>query len=161
MSDGVVTDEEVQGLVEVAKHVGLGISDLKSVHQQYFEELFTLVWSDGLLSDPEIDLLREAGRVLGVSEIDVEQSIHTKTGQSKRPLAEGALVCLTGSMNPDKSTISSLLANFGILTTDGVSKKTTAVIAADTDSMSGKANKARQYGIPIYTSTEIWRIYSE
>ena len=45
LSDGVVTDEEVQGLVEVAKHVGLGISDLKSVHQQYFEELFTLVWS--------------------------------------------------------------------------------------------------------------------
>ena len=161
LSDGVVTDEEVQGLVEVAKYVGLGVSDLKEVHQQYFDEVFTLVWADGLLSDDEINLLREAGRVLGVSEIDVEQSIHNKSGQSKRPLVVGALVCLTGSMTPDKSTIASLLATFGILTTDGVSKKTTAVIAADSDSMSGKANKARQYGIPIYTSADIWRIYSE
>jgi DNA polymerase-3 subunit epsilon len=161
LSDGVVTDAEVQGLLDVAKFVGLGISDLKNVHQQYFEELFTLVWADGLLTEAEISLLREAGRVLGVSEIDVEQAIHTKSGNLKRPLTEGALVCLTGSMNPDKSTIANLLANFGILTTDGVSKKTTAVIAADSDSMSGKANKARQYGIPIYASADIWRIYNE
>jgi DNA polymerase-3 subunit epsilon len=161
LADGVVTDQEVAGLVEVAKFVGLGVEDLKSIHQRFFDDIFKLVWADGILTGDEIALLREAGRVLGVSELDVEESIHNQSATQSRPFGEGANVCLTGSMDPDKATIGSLLSSFGIVITDGVSKKTAAVVAADRDSLSGKANKARQYGIPIYTSTDIWRIYSE
>lgn len=161
LADGVVTDDEVAGLVEVAKFVGLGVEDLKSIHQSFFDEIFKLVWADGILTGDEIVLLREAGRVLGVSELDVEESIHNQSATQSRPFAEGANVCLTGSMDPDKATIGSLLSGFGIVITDGVSKQTAAVVAADRDSLSGKANKARQYGIPIYTSTDIWRIYSD
>lgn len=161
LADGVVTDDEVAGLVEVAKFVGLGVEDLKSIHQSYFNEVFKLVWADEILTSDEIVLLREAGRVLGVSELDVEESIHNQAHSSGRPFDEGAIVCLTGSMHPDKATIGSLLSSFGVVISDGVSKKTSAVVAADCASLSGKATKARQYGIPIYSSTDIWRIYSE
>jgi DNA polymerase-3 subunit epsilon len=64
-------------------------------------------------------------------------------------------------MQPDKSAVGSLLSGFGVLVSEGVTKKTAAVVAADKDSLSGKANKARQYGIPIYASADIWKIYSE
>jgi DNA polymerase-3 subunit epsilon len=161
LADGVVTDDEIADLVEVAKFVGLGVEDLKSIHQSYFNEIFKLVWADGILTSDEIVLLREAGRVLGVSELDVEESIHNQSHSGGRPFGEGAIVCLTGSMHPDKATIGSLLSSFGVVISDGVSKKTSAVVAADTSSLSGKATKARQYGIPIYSSTDIWRIYSE
>ena len=161
LADGIVTDKEVAGLVDVAKFVGLGVEDLKAIHQSYFDEIFKLVWVDGILTADEIVLLREAGRVLGVSELDVEESIHNQTASSTRPFQEGSIICLTGSMDPDKATIGSLLSGFGVLISESVSKKTSAVVAADRDSLSGKANKARQYGIPIYSSEEIWRIYSE
>lgn len=161
LADGVVTDHEIAGLVEVAKFVGLGVDDLKSIHQSYFDEIFKMVWADGVLTNDEIALLREAGRVLGVSELEVEQSIHHQASSRSRPFGEGAIVCLTGSMNPDKATIGSLLSGFGVVISEGVSKKTSAVVAADSASLSGKATKARQYGIPIYSSADIWRIYSE
>ena len=161
LADGVVTDEEVVGLVEVAKFVGLGAEDLKSIHQSYFDEIFKLIWADGILSEDEIFLLREAGRVLGVSELDVEQTIHDQASNQVKPFGAGALVCLTGSMQPDKSAVGTLLSGFGVVVSEGVTKKTAAVVAADKDSLSGKANKARQYGIPIYASADIWKIYSE
>ena len=161
LADGVVTDDELAGLVEVAKFVGLGVEDLKSVHQSYFDDVFTTVWADGILTSDEIGLLREAGRVLGVSELDVEASIHNQSASNRRPFSEGAIVCLTGSMEPDKATIGSLLGSFGVVISDGVTRKTSAVVAADRESLSGKATKARQYGIPIYSSMDIWRIYSE
>jgi DNA polymerase-3 subunit epsilon len=161
LADGVVTDDEVIGLVEVAKFVGLGAEDLKSIHQSFFDEIFKLVWADGVLSDEEIFLLREAGRVLGVSELDVEQTIHEQSSNQSKPFGVGSVVCLTGSMQPDKSAVGSLLSGFGVVVSEGVTKKTAAVVAADKDSLSGKATKARQYGIPIYASADIWRIYSE
>jgi DNA polymerase-3 subunit epsilon len=161
LADGVVTDDEVAGLVEVARFVGLGAEDLKSIHQSYFDEIFRIVWADGILSEEEISMLREAGRILGVSELDVEQTIHDQSSNQVKPFGEGSVVCLTGSMQPDKSAVGSLLSGFGIVVSEGVTKKTAAVVAADKDSLSGKANKARQYGIPIYASADIWKIYSE
>ena len=37
----------------------------------------------------------------------------------------------------------------GLTVGEAVSKKTRLLVAADPDSMSGKAKKARQYGIPV------------
>lgn len=41
----------------------------------------------------------------------------------------------------------------GLKVGDNVTKKTKLLVAADPDSMSGKAEKARRYGIPIVHPT--------
>lgn len=64
-------------------------------------------------------------------------------------LAGSSLVVLTGEMRRSRDAIEADLARLGIPTARTVTKKTTLVIAAGVDSLSGKARKAAQYGIPI------------
>ncbi len=47
------------------------------------------------------------------------------------------------------------------LTHGGVTKATRVLVAADPDSLSGKATKARDYGIPIITEAAFERIFEE
>lgn len=52
-------------------------------------------------------------------------------------------------MRRSRTEIEADLARLGIKSAPNVTKKTAVLIAADVDSLSGKARKARQYGIPI------------
>lgn len=45
------------------------------------------------------------------------------------------------------------------LCSGGISKATRVVVAADPDSLSSKAAKARQYGIPIISETAFGRMF--
>lgn len=47
------------------------------------------------------------------------------------------------------------------LTTGGVTKSTKIVVAADPDSMSGKAAKARQYSLPIVSEDAFERLFDD
>ncbi|MFD0203480.1 MULTISPECIES: BRCT domain-containing protein [Saccharothrix] len=46
----------------------------------------------------------------------------------------------------------------GLVVRDNVTKKTAVVVAADPDSLSGKAKKAAKYGIPIVTEDAFGRL---
>ncbi|WP_346135032.1 BRCT domain-containing protein [Lentzea roselyniae] len=56
---------------------------------------------------------------------------------------------LTGEMREPREVWESRALSAGLSVKGGVTKKTALVIAADPDSLSGKADKARSYGIPI------------
>jgi DNA polymerase-3 subunit epsilon len=64
-------------------------------------------------------------------------------------LSLGDLVVFTGEMREPRDVWESRALSAGLAVKGGVTKKTAMVIAADPDSMSGKADKARGYGIPI------------
>jgi DNA polymerase-3 subunit epsilon len=52
-------------------------------------------------------------------------------------------------MSEPRDRIEELLTALGVAVKPGTTKKTTLLVAADADSLSGKAQKARQYGVPI------------
>jgi DNA polymerase-3 subunit epsilon len=52
----------------------------------------------------------------------------------------------------------SLLAGLGFDVRPNVVKKTKVLVAADPDSLSGKAKKAREYGIPIVNEAGLERL---
>lgn len=58
-------------------------------------------------------------------------------------------VVFTGTMQPDRVEWQEQARQFGLRVGDRVTKRTRLLVAADPDTMSGKAKKARQYGIPI------------
>lgn len=66
-----------------------------------------------------------------------------------------SLVVLTGEMRRPRDAIEADLAALGIPTARAVTKKTTLVVAADVSSLSGKAKKAKQYGIPIASEDDL------
>lgn len=55
----------------------------------------------------------------------------------------------TGAMEPAREEWQAEAAAAGLKVGNNVTKKTRLLIAADPDSMSGKAEKARGYGVPI------------
>jgi DNA polymerase-3 subunit epsilon len=59
-------------------------------------------------------------------------------------------VVLTGEMRRPREEWTELIIAAG-LECGGVTKRTKAVVAADPDSVSGKAEKARAYGVPVVT----------
>lgn len=76
-------------------------------------------------------------------------------------LEPGDLVTLTGEMNRPRDVVEAEIRARGCRTHGVVTKKVKLVVAADPDSLSGKARKARDYGIPIVGETWFDRLLSE
>ena len=64
-------------------------------------------------------------------------------------------MALTGTMTPSKSEIASMLKAKGLAPVDSLTKKVSVLVAADTDSLSGKAATARKWGIPIVAASAV------
>jgi DNA polymerase III subunit epsilon len=78
-------------------------------------------------------------------------------------LEPGAWICFTGEAQImfDGQLITRTLAtelaiHAELVVKSGVSKKLSVLVAADTESLSGKAKKARDYQIPIVTHQQFW-----
>jgi DNA polymerase-3 subunit epsilon len=68
------------------------------------------------------------------------------TGLALQP---GDTVVLTGTMQRGRAEITAQARAAGLRATSGVSRQTTVLVAADPDSLSGKARDARLLGVPV------------
>ena len=179
MLDRALIDQDVSGhegneLVRLADELGLGRSGCEGLHLAYFQAMTTIAWADGVLTDDEnLDLIAVAALLL-IDAAEVEKSlmppspIHSAltTGLEDVPtvqLAEfrlraGDLVVLTGDMSRPREVWVAELAALGLIWINHVSKKVALVAAADPDSLSGKAAKARDYGISIVNEDGLHRL---
>lgn len=73
-------------------------------------------------------------------------------------LNAGDLIVLTGEMTRPRSDWDIHLLSLGFTPWNAVTKKVKLVVAADPDSLSGKARKARDYGIPIVDEEGLERL---
>lgn len=156
--DSDLSEQEISDLVSCADRLELGVDDVSKAHHLYFNALATQAWSDGVLTPLEQMQIERIAGLLGIGTLEIEQ---VKQGQFNRveldtatgnPFLPGSLVALTGTMTPSKSEIASMLKAKGLLPVDSLTKKVSVLVAADTDSLSGKAATARKWGIPIVAS---------
>ena len=61
-------------------------------------------------------------------------------------------------MRRPRSEWQEIIAEHGFTAKDAVTKKVRLVAAADPDSLSGKARKARDYGIPVVSEEGLARL---
>ena len=73
-------------------------------------------------------------------------------------LEPGDMIVLTGDMVRGRSDWEAELLERGFVPRPTVTKKIKLVVAADPDSLSGKAKKARDYGIPIVNEDGLRKI---
>lgn len=162
LADGFLSASETAALAALARDLGLAPEQQRRLHHRYFDDLVEAVWADGILTVQEHIQLEHVAALLGTSNDDLERAVHSRTpgARASTPrnaepaddavtLDEGSIVTLTGEMRRGRAAIEADLARHGIRTAPAVTKKTSVLIAADVDSLSGKAKKARQYGIPI------------
>jgi DNA ligase (NAD+) len=78
-------------------------------------------------------------------------------GVTVKQMADGPLkgknICMTGFRDPD---MADAIEDAGGVVKSGVSKNLSYLVAADASSTSGKAKKARQYGIEVISIDDMW-----
>ncbi len=166
MLDQALLDRHIsvtEDLLAVAAELGIGRSAARELHAFYLRQLALVAWADGVISDAESNDLRMVGRLLGVRPEEVDLLLAESepsagaVQQPVRPVAgtfalnHGDLVVFTGEMSRPRSEWEEISAGRGLVPHRAVTKKVELVVAADPDSLSGKARKARDYGIPVVT----------
>lgn len=154
---------EADMLLSFAGEMGFPESAVRRMHRAYFDGLVTAAWADGELSQREWDDIQAIGRLLEIDE-DVVAAASVSAGfgfprlSTGFRLVPGDTVVITGDTRRSRSEWFAILGEAGFVARDSVSKTAKVLVAADPDSMSGKAKQARQYGIPIITENGLERL---
>ena len=171
LEDREVTSEEVEGLHDMALALQMSADQVFDAHWRYVEALAAVAWSDGILSESEAADLRRVGALLGLEadatqtiiEMCADRSTETGTCLPTQGLA-GQSVCFTGQLlrevdgvPMERTEAERLARGAGLLVKSGVSKKLDILVCADPHSQSGKARKARDYGVRIMAEEAFWR----
>jgi len=162
--DRYLSASEQDELLDTASDLGLTVEEVIRLHRQYLAALASIAWADGILTQDERADLRCTAEILGLSNADVEGALAAAREKSPSPdhqggadwghfrLTRGDLVVFTGEMAIMREEWHARATAAGLKINGGnVTKSTRLVVAADPDSLSGKARKARDYKIPIVT----------
>lgn len=167
--DRVLSVHEQRALVALADELGIGRDVADRLHRKYFRSLASAAWSDGVLTADEIGDLAAVAQMLRVPADDITQAMQTPAVPATADvatasrdvafsLAAGDLVVLTGEMRRPREAWEGVLVGLGFAVWPAVTKKVRLVVAADVDSLSGKARKARDYGIPVVDEATLERM---
>ncbi len=176
LEDRHVDDSEADALVETAARWGLSKDQIELAHRDFLNQLAIAAVADGIVTDAERRDLKLVTRLLGQEKRDLDEILieaAAKVSETHRDpvparAAEASLigmrVCFTGELQcqHDGQMISRELAEelatkAGLVVVDSVTKKLDLLVLADPHSQSGKAKKARQYGIRIMHEAVFWK----
>ncbi|SPM30322.1 DNA polymerase III subunit epsilon, partial [Mycobacterium terramassiliense] len=158
--DRYLSLHEEEALVVTAEELGLSRQLLDEIHCEYLRSMARVALADGLVTDDERAELLQVAELCGLGPSHVETALAlapVRQARAEYALARGDVVCLTGAMRRARSEWETELARRGIAT-GALTRRTRILVAADPDSVSGKANKAREYGIPIITEDALTRL---
>ena len=163
--DRYLSAHEQSALVAMADELELGKATVVELHGRYFTSVADTAWADGVLTREELHDLATIARLLGIPSAQLEAaSLARPDAPPQTPssnaassfLEPGDLVVLTGDMTRPRSAIEAELESAGYKSHPAVTKKVKLLVAADPDSLSGKARKARSYGIPVVGEDYLW-----
>jgi DNA polymerase III subunit epsilon len=174
LEDGHIEESEGNSLVDVATHWGLSLDRVKAIHKDYLLQLAKAAWADQHLSESERREIQLAAKLLGFGRLSDAQlwdlmgsSECTDFSDSIKSNVEdwaGKSVCFTGecscSMRGELMTremAEQLVKDKGLQVLQSVTKKLDLLVVADPNTQSGKAKKAKQYGIRIIHEPVFWR----
>lgn len=176
LEDRVVTADEAAALFSLASEVGMSQLQAEDAHCMYLRDLIVAALTDGVITQKEEEDLRHVASVLSVPDskfqgILVEENARrasdvTSFGRTPAPKndLDGLSICFTGEFtcringNFVARDFAEVAAQKrGMVVRKGVTKDLDVLVVADPNSMSGKARKARHYGIRIVAEPVFWR----
>ncbi len=174
LEDGRIEESESEALVEIATNWGLNFKRIEAIHLGYLSELAKAAWADQHITDVERRDIQVAAQLLGFGRLTDEQFQNLlrscEIGVSVNTVATGGeewagkSVCFTGECSCfihgqiiSREMAEQLASEKGLRVMPSVTKKLDLLVVADPNSQSGKAKKARQYGIRIVHEPIFWR----
>lgn len=172
LEDRRVTEDELRELRSLATDLGLSQSQAVGAHRAYLRDLIGVALEDEVVTDAEHADLDEVRRLLAISREDYEVLL-AEVSQGVRPSepharmspeVDGKTVCFTGTLRchvdgelVHRSFAEQAATTRGMVVKKNVTKRLDYLVVADPDSMSGKARKAREYGVRILAEPVFWR----
>jgi len=165
MLDRYLSAHEEQALVSLAGDLGLTRERVLDLHKKYLKRLAALAWADGVVTPTERHELDQVAGLLGLADHYVERALAAAAdtpSPASHPfnLMAGDRVAFTGDMQMPRAEWKSRAEKAG-LRVGGVTRTTKVIVAADPDSLSGKAEKARAYGVPVVREEAFARLLIE
>lgn len=167
LEDRALTRDEADSLCAAARAWGMGQNDVNGAHQAYVWALARQAMADGVVTDLERRDLLTVAELLGVDAgvltalLDAPRTT-TTAGVTHSALA-GKTVCFTGELlgkfNGERLTREAAeqhARHAGLLVQNGVTRRLDILVVADPDTQSGKAKKAREYGVRIMAEAAFW-----
>jgi DNA polymerase-3 subunit epsilon len=154
MQDLVISKSEQFELENWASELGVTKSDLTSLHQGYLDSFIQAALRDGVITIQEREMIELVGKALNLPVVipDAPQPIQA----NEDTLSVGKRVCFTGEASGFSGTtinrgeLEALAAKVGLHPVRDVTKKGCDIlVAADASTMSGKAKRAKEWGIPV------------
>jgi DNA polymerase III subunit epsilon len=154
--DRHISRHEEDELVSLAELLGLSREEATGLHATYLNALGRLALADGVVTQNERSDLERVAGLLGLPSRAVDAALASEAEESVVCsaggfcLKTGDAVVFTGEApGCERSDLEMQARTLGLRVTGAVSGKTQLVVAADPDSLSGKARKARDVGVPI------------
>jgi DNA polymerase-3 subunit epsilon len=177
LEDRTIDKVEEDTLVEAALDWQLSRAQLDAVHAQYLHHLSVYALADGIVTESERRDLHLVARLLGQDDTALDALLEAAAAQlasanrttPKRAASDNALcgqrVCFTGQLRcaiggePITRELAEALATeAGMVVVGNVTKTLDILVVADPNTQSGKAKKARDYGIRILSDAVFWRM---
>ncbi|MDR2379120.1 MAG: 3'-5' exoribonuclease [Bifidobacteriaceae bacterium] len=177
--DRVVSSREADELVQLAADLGIDQATANRLNADYLAALARAALADSQVTEAEFRDLTTVAELLDLGGDKVRLALDQawrdllQTAALGQPtpaagpapsvfrLHSGDMVVFTGQTSRPRDALERLAADAGLIAHPSVTKKVAVVVAADPDSLSGKARKAADYGIPIITESAFMRLLGE
>jgi DNA polymerase-3 subunit epsilon len=158
MSDFEITSDEMNYLNDWAQTLGISDKKQAAIHEEFLNLIITAAQKDNYISETERILINKAALTLRVSHDSFQYGVEASNDFK---MSSGMKICFTGTAvgndgkELSRETLEIIAKNAGHIPVSSVTKKTCdLLVAADKSSLSGKAKKARDYGIPVISVSE-------
>lgn len=175
LEDRRVDCAEGDALLSLAVTLGLDGDAIQKLHNGYLDRLVAAALDDGVVTEHERRDLDAVALLLGFGDERVHDALirseaHRSSGRLPTPAGKGESlagkrVCFTGESicsyrgQPlTRETSADLARAAGLELADSVTKKLDILVVADPHTQSGKARKARQYGIRVVHEPVFWQM---
>ena len=175
LEDRVVIADETAMLFNIAREIGISQRQAEDAHCRYARDLVLAAFADRRITREEEADLRQVAEILAVSASRFAEILEEATGKAAMGLSSagqttapkndlaGLSICFTGEFTcrvNGKLAVRQLgeeeACKRGMIVRKGVTKDLDILVAADPNSMSGKARKARQYDVRIVAEQVFW-----
>lgn len=178
LEDRQINEKEGEALIDVAIQWGMAREQVLKVNLEYLNRLVAVALEDGIVTDAERRDLNLVANLLGISQKTLDNLLLNKSTRERIPSPHretislpsknedfrGKCVCFTGEclcridgQLISRETAQMLASRHGLMISESVTKKLDVLVVADPQSQSGKARKARDYGIRILHEPVFWR----
>ena len=152
LDDSRIDEQEHGELIELADSLNIPPEQRAEAHRSYVASIIAAARRDGMITEAERRLIKQVADALDLTDVTMPEVTRVPAASNLR---QGMHVCFTGEAivrgrSIRRQVLERHAACAGLQPVRSVTKKgCDLLVAADSSTQSGKAHRARRYGIPL------------